>query len=43
LAFRQEFLAKASGLGLGGKLDPPTQFAAAHEGRQNAESEGAGV
>jgi|688.fasta_scaffold1034824_2 hypothetical protein len=42
LALWQRSLAKASGLGLGGKLNPPTQFAAADKGRQNAKSEGLG-
>jgi hypothetical protein len=42
LALWQRSLAKASGLGLGGKLNPPTQFAAADKGRQNAQSEGLG-
>jgi len=38
LALWQRSLAKASGLGLGGKLNPPTQFAAPDKGAQNANS-----
>jgi len=42
LALWQGWLARASGLGLGGKLNPPTSFAAADKGSQNAKSKGLG-
>jgi len=38
LALWQRSLAKPRGLGLGGKLNTPTQFAAADKGGQNAKS-----